>query len=154
MWHQGAKGTELVSWVNLQGRVIRQDFSLMEDHFSWNTHSGLKTGEVSGAAGSRAGPASGLVVPDVSIIAERVLRAAQAIRDYDGDDRYVLHLKRMLELTERGLTETGESTVTTAIEPTAQEPAATKRTHGRPTIALIIAAALLIGGVGVWLFAR
>lgn len=153
VWHQGAKGTELVSWVNTQGRVVRQDFTLIEDHFSWSSRAGLKTGEVSGAPGSKAGPASGLVSPDAAIAAERVQRAAEAIASYDGDDRYVIHLRRMLELTLNGLTENGEQTVTGGSD-AGRLSAAVKRRSQRPVVALVVAAGLLVGGVGVWLFIR
>lgn len=159
VWHQGARGTELVSYVTNEGRVVRQEFSLVGDHFHWTSNKGLTTGAISGAAGSKAGPASGMVVADPQILPERVLRAADAFASYDGDDKYVLHLKRTLELTARGLENTGEATVTRSISDADLSAARAlaeqnSRPRSRLPLAMIAVAVVAVLALAAFVFSR
>lgn len=155
VWHQGAQGAELVSWVRGDGRVMRQDFTLVNDHFQWTSDHGVRTGEVSSGKGSRAGPASGAVTLDDQLSSERVFRAVEALKAWDGDDRYITHLKRLLNLSATGFSMRDESTVTEAraLGPLAAGPpaAAGPRPVLPLALALAAAAAGLLGALIYWL---
>ena len=158
VWHQGQKGAELVSWVRADGRLMRQELILLADHFQWSGDVGLRSGEVSQAPGSKAGPASGNVAADAQLRPDRIFRAVDALSAWDGDDRYVLHIKRVLELTADGLESTGESTVTRAALPPADAQEAPRlrddASGGGLSWPMLLAAALaLIVGAGLLLWA-
>src|SRR5687767_6006444 len=67
VWHQGAKGADLVSWVDVKGHVTRQDFTLIDDHFTWTSAKGLLTGWVEDDTGSKAMKGAAAVFLDPKI---------------------------------------------------------------------------------------
>lgn len=98
IWHQGAKGAELVSWVDAEGRVTRHELCVFEDVLVWERAGGVRTGWLDRARVSGAKPAD-LVNSDAGLPAkaERIQRLARALQGYAGEDRFILHVKRIVE---------------------------------------------------------
>lgn len=98
IWHQGAKGAELVSWVDAEGCVTRHELCVFEDVLVWERGGGVKTGALDRARVSGAKPAD-LVNYDVGLPprAERLGRLAKALQGYAGEDRFILHARRIVE---------------------------------------------------------
>jgi len=103
VWHMCAQGAELLSLVDMEGRLQRQELTLLEDHYAWTSGEGLSTGRVEQGGGSKANPASAIVHTDSQLVPSRLMRAALALETYEGDDRYILHMKRVLALAREGL---------------------------------------------------
>ncbi len=112
VWHMCSLGAELLSLVDLEGRVQRQELSLLEDHYMWTHGEGLRTGWVEQAGGSKANPASAIIHKDPQLVPYRLMRGALALASYEGEDRYILHMKRVLSLAREGL-ELQEASVVT-----------------------------------------
>lgn len=95
VWHRGTKGAELVSWVDEQGRMVRQDFFLFEDVFLWERGGKMRTATSRKATDLSMQPSSEDVVVDTEPEArkQRFERAEAAIGDYVGDDKYLSHLR-------------------------------------------------------------
>ncbi|MFY2563041.1 hypothetical protein ACN469_35935 [Corallococcus terminator] len=102
VWHMGMDGAELMSQVDLDGRVRRQELTLLEDHYMWASGEGVRTGRVE-TEGARASPAAAVVKADPQLVPHRLVRAAQAMGTYTGQDRYILHMQRVLALAREGL---------------------------------------------------
>ncbi len=112
VWHQGAKGADLLSYVNMKGQVVRQEFTLFEDHFIWTPLKGLVTGQVRADRGSLANAASEEIRFDATLSPVRIRTGAGALSRYDGADKYILHIRTVLSLAEEGTEEYGVKTVT------------------------------------------
>jgi len=95
VWHQGTDGADLLTWVNAEGKVVRQEFTLLVDHFVW-TPDGLRTAAVDEVGGSKASEASATVHFDAQVSRERVVVAHAALLSYTGEDKYVLNIRRIL----------------------------------------------------------
>ncbi|NVJ28114.1 hypothetical protein [Myxococcus eversor] len=102
VWHMGMDGAELMSQVDSDGRVRRQELTLLEDHYMWASGEGVRTGRVD-SEGARARPAAAEVKADPQLVPHRLVRAAQAMGTYTGQDRYILHMQRVLALAREGL---------------------------------------------------
>lgn len=116
VWHMCAQGAELLSLVDLEGRVQRQELTLLEDHYVWTSGEGLRTGRVQTGGGSKANPASPIIHTDPQLVPFRLMRAALALESYKGEDRYILHIKRVLALAREGLELREASVVTHSAE--------------------------------------
>ncbi|AKQ69346.1 hypothetical protein A176_006258 [Myxococcus hansupus] len=108
VWHLCPDGAELMSLVDLDGRVRRQELTLLEDHYVWASGEGVRTGHLERAAGARAAAAA-VVQTDPELVPQRLLRAALAMGTYTGQDRYLLHMQRVLALAREGLEMKGGS---------------------------------------------
>ncbi|WP_224248603.1 hypothetical protein [Hyalangium gracile] len=124
VWHMCSQGAELLSLVDLEGRVQRQELTLLEDHYVWTSGEGLRTGRVEVEGGSKAGPASPIVHTDPQLVPLRLMRAAAALETYEGEDRYILHMKRVLALAREGLAMREASSGSPSAEPS-REPGLT-----------------------------
>lgn len=93
VWHRGARHAELVSEIDLSGRVARHEFSLFDDVLIWERGKGFVTGE-STAAGSTRGAAN--VSFDLTTDPERLTRVTQALEPYQGRDRIIHHLRELV----------------------------------------------------------
>ncbi len=91
VWHRGTKDAELVSEIDLDGHVVRHEFTLFTDVVIWERGRGLSTGAVSTVA--RAGDKLEL---DPGLDDVRLRRVSDALRPYAGDDRIIAHLKNLL----------------------------------------------------------
>lgn len=97
VWHQGADGMELLSFIDAAGFLERQDFTFFGEQIVWTRDFGVRTGAVVGDGGSRASGASDLLRLDGVVSHEKLASARGGLRHYDGEDRYVLHLREMLD---------------------------------------------------------
>ncbi|MFP2912363.1 hypothetical protein ACLESD_46550 [Pyxidicoccus sp. 3LFB2] len=102
VWHLCPDGAELLSLVDLDGRVQRQELTLLDDHYIWASGQGVRTGSLERAA-NKARTAAVVVNADPQLVPHRLLRAAQALGTYTGQDRYILHMQRVLALAREGL---------------------------------------------------
>lgn len=109
VWHLSPQGAELLSFVDLEGRVLRQELTLLGEHCVWTSGVGLRTGRVEQDGAARA--EASVVHPDAQPIPARLLRAALALEDYQGEDRYILHIQRVLALARQGFVLAGGASV-------------------------------------------
>ncbi|OJH36146.1 hypothetical protein [Cystobacter ferrugineus] len=107
VWHLSAQGAELLSFVDSEGRVQRQELTLLGEHCVWTSGVGLRTGRVEQVDAARAEASA--VHPDLVPVPERLLRAALALEDYQGEDRYILHIQRVLALARQSLALAGNA---------------------------------------------
>ncbi|MCP3100895.1 hypothetical protein LZ198_18650 [Myxococcus sp. K15C18031901] len=124
VWHLGTQGAELMSLVDTEGRVRRQELTLLEDHYMWASGEGVRTGRVEPGEGEghRAGTASAVVRADPQLVPHRLLRAALALGTYTGQDRYILHIQRVLALAREGLELAGAAQAARAASQRPSEP--------------------------------
>jgi hypothetical protein len=101
VWHLSPQGAELLSFVDREGRVQRQELTLLGEHCVWTSGVGLRTGRVEQEGATRT--ETSVVHPDAEPIPARMLRAALALEAYQGEDRYILHIQRVLALARQGL---------------------------------------------------
>lgn len=100
VWHLSPQGAELMSLVDEDGRVRRQELTLLDEHCIWASGQGVRTGRVESG---EARPVSTEVRADPELVPQRLVRAAQALATYEGQDRYILHMQRVLALAREGL---------------------------------------------------
>ena len=119
VWHLSPQGAELLSFIDDEGRVQRQELTLLGEHCVWMNGVGLRTGRVEQVGAVRT--EASVVHPDSEPVPARLLRAALALEDYQGEDRYILHIQRVLALARQGLVLAGNNTAT--VVPSAPPPA-------------------------------
>jgi hypothetical protein len=107
VWHLSPQGAELLSFVDPEGRVQRQELTLLEEHCVWTSGVGLRTGRIEQEGAMRT--ETKVVHPDAQLVPTRLLRAALALEGYQGNDRYILHIQRVLALARQGLVISGGS---------------------------------------------
>ena len=105
VWHLSTQGAELLSFVDPEGRVQRQELTLLDEHCVWSSGVGLRTGRVEQDGAART--ETSVVHPDAQPVPARLLRAALALEHYQGDDRYIQHIQRVLALARQGLVLSG-----------------------------------------------
>jgi len=104
VWHLCPRGAELMSLVDAEGRVRRQELTLLEDHYVWSSGEGVRTGSLERGSDGRTSTAAVVVVQtDPELVPQRLMRAALAMGTYTGQDRYLLHMQRVLALAREGL---------------------------------------------------
>lgn len=125
VWHLSPLGAELLTLVDASGQVQRQELTLLEDHCMWASGKGLSTGRVERAAPSSSADTS-VVHADERPMPTRLLRAALALEGYRGQDRYILHMQRVLALARQSLVLSGGQApvVAPAAAPVAAPPSA------------------------------
>ena len=111
VWHQG-NDVDLLSQVDGEGKLLRQELTLLGDYFLWTSTAGLRTGTVAGGEGSVVGHSTELVSLDARNSDDRLRAAQQALSEYRGEDRYVLHMRHVLEQMVNGLSSEGEVVIT------------------------------------------
>lgn len=102
VWHLSPQGAELLSLIDDEGRVRRQELTLLDEHCIWASGQGVRTGRVESGEARRP-PVSTEVHADPELVPHRLVRAAQALATYEGQDRYILHMQRVLALAREGL---------------------------------------------------
>jgi hypothetical protein len=121
VWHLSDSGAELLSFVDGEGRVQRQELTLLDEHCVWTSGVGLRTGRVEQEGAARAD--TSVVHPDAQLVPARLLRAALALEHYQGEDRYILHIQRVLALARQGLVLSGGAAAAPAPTPAVSAPA-------------------------------
>ncbi|RKG75529.1 hypothetical protein [Corallococcus terminator] len=127
VWHLSPQGAELLSLIDDEGRVRRQELTLLDEHCIWASGQGVRTGRVE-LGEARRPPVSTEVRADPELVPHRLVRAAQALATYEGQDRYILHMQRVLALAREGLEMSsivaqdpfGSATVTKVMPPARQ----------------------------------
>lgn len=114
VWHLCAEGAELLSFVDTQGRLQRQELTLLGEHCIWTSGGGLRTGRVEQGGNALARTAAAVVHADSDVVPARLLRAAHALASYEGEDRYILHMQRVLALAREGIEMSGANISVTA----------------------------------------
>jgi hypothetical protein len=120
VWHLSSQGVELLSFVDPEGRVQRQELTLLDEHCVWTSGVGLRTGRVEQEGTVRA--EARVVHPDSQPVPARMLRAALALEGYQGEDRYILHIQRVLALARQGLVLSGGASTPPAPAPSPARP--------------------------------
>lgn len=105
VWHLSPQGAELLSFVDPEGRVQRQELTLLDEHCVWTSGVGLRTGRIEHEGAART--ETNVVHPDAQLVPARLLRAALALEGYQGNDRYIQHIQRVLALARQGLVLSG-----------------------------------------------
>ncbi|MBZ4330679.1 hypothetical protein NR800_31265 [Corallococcus interemptor] len=126
VWHLSPQGAELMSLVDEDGRVRRQELTLLDEHCIWASGQGVRTGRVEAG---EARPVSTEVRADPELVPQRLVRAAQALATYEGQDRYILHMQRVLALAREGLemsSVTSPGPLSPGRDPGARETVATR----------------------------
>lgn len=161
VWHQASKGADLFTVVNLSGYVIRQEFVLHDDYFTWQKGVGLRTGSVNESRGIKdVVKASDEVRMDPYPDDERLGRARTALESYSGDDRYLLHVRSVIKLAGQAEAPDELSRVTKArsvIRPEDQVAANAGKSAATAALWPYLAAGSVCGFVLVaviWLFIR
>lgn len=93
VWHRGARHAELISEIDLTGRVARHEFSLFDDVLVWERGRGFVTGATQ-VEGSTRGAAK--VAFDLTTDPERMMRVSAALAPYQGRDRIIHHLRELV----------------------------------------------------------
>lgn len=118
IWHRGAKGADLITYVDSEGKVSRQELFLFEDYFLWDRTNGLRTGvslEKVGSAGARA---SGDIAFDQDAVLrmKRLEHAARALASYTGSDKLIVHAKQAITQAANGKSYEADEQVTRSTE--------------------------------------
>jgi hypothetical protein len=116
IWHRGAKGADLVTYVDSEGRVSRQELFLFEHYFLFDRGNGLRTGVALDKVGSGASRANGDIAFDQDAVLrmKRLAHAAQALGVYDGQDKLIGHAQQILTLAAQGKPYEADDQVTRA----------------------------------------
>ena len=114
IWHRGAKGADLITYVDSEGKVARQELFLFEDYFLFDRGTGLRTGVALDKVGSAGARASGDIAfdQDASLRKKRLEQAAVALAPYAGEDKLIGHVKQIVTLAAQGRSVELEETVT------------------------------------------
>lgn len=104
IWHRGAKGADLITYVDKDGRVTRQELFLFEDYFLFDRQAGLRTGVALDKVGSAGARASGDIAfdQDAQLRMKRLENAAKALAVYAGADKLIGHAKQVLAAAATG----------------------------------------------------
>lgn len=118
IWHRGARGADLVTYVDSDGKVTRQELFLFEDYFLFDRTAGLRTGVALDKVGSAGARASGDIAFDQDAVLriKRLEHAAQALAPYAGSDKLIGHAKQVITLASQGRTFDSDETVTRAAD--------------------------------------
>lgn len=119
VWHLSPQGAELMSLVDEDGRVRRQELTLLDEHCIWASGQGVRTGRVEAG---EARPVSTEVRADPELVPQRLVRAAQALATYEGQDRYILHMQRVLALAREGLEMSSVTSPEHLADPSSRNP--------------------------------
>ncbi len=104
IWHRGAKGADLITYVDRDGKVTRQELFLFEDYFLFDRQAGLRTGVNLDKVGSAGARASGDIAfdQDAQLRMKRLEHAAQALAGYQGADKLIGHAKQVVTMAAQG----------------------------------------------------
>lgn len=154
IWHRGAKGAELVSEVDEEGRVVRHELTLFDDHLRWERDKGFEATVVVKEGGHPAMPASATLeaAPGGDPTTPLLERAAGALQGYRGDDRIIAHLRELVMLTMKGrgmFRDLGEVTRNAIEARKALPPEPAPRRGPGPAVMIAVIGGLLLVIVGL-----
>ncbi len=96
IWHRASRNAELVSWVDADGRVVRQELMLFDDVLIWERGAELKTGAIVTGTGRANKPSDSMTLDD-SVVEERVARFGRGLGAYGGEDRFIAHARDLVK---------------------------------------------------------
>ncbi|MFT3836118.1 MAG: hypothetical protein QM723_03860 [Myxococcaceae bacterium] len=149
IWHRGAKGADLVTWIDTLGKVTRQELYLFEDCLVWEKGVGLRTGAQQEPLGTKPAPEPIAIAFDPEHDKARLKRARSGLNTYAGDDKCIVHARQLVNQATRGEPEdelpSASKTLTPASAITAVNP--------RPVWiwAVAVGAGALLVATGLWL---
>ncbi|MEW6430346.1 MAG: hypothetical protein AB1730_02455 [Myxococcota bacterium] len=114
IWHRGSKGAALVSEVDGEGSVLRQELTLFDEQLTWERDRGFRGG--AGAVkegGAAANPAAAVLESAQGAPTPMLERAAGALGGYRGEDKLIAHLRELVVAAVKGrapFSEPGEVT--------------------------------------------
>ncbi len=112
IWHRASRNAELVSTVDAEGRVLRQELMLFDDVVIWERAGGLKTGVMLPTVGSRASKPSDSINLDEAVAGDRVSRMSRGLAAYAGDDRFITHVRELVKPLATAAVEFGQPIIT------------------------------------------
>lgn len=149
IWHRGAKGADLVTWIDTLGKVTRQELYLFEDCLVWEKGVGLRTGQHQELLGAKLTPEPGAIAFDSEHDKARLKRARSGLNTYAGDDKCIVHARQLVNQATRGEPEDELPLASKTITPASAITAVNPRPAWIWAVA-VAAGALLIAG-GLWL---
>lgn len=114
VWHQGSKGCELLSTVDLGGHIEEQELTLFKEVIYWRHGDKLKTGKL---VGNEDVSSRGNILWDAEPAAVRLDRCRKAFDGYTGADPYLIHIRDAVAATLAGLEWDEHRVVTTPSRP-------------------------------------
>jgi hypothetical protein len=103
VWHQGDEGVEVLSFVDAEGRVLRQECYLGHEAVVWQTDRPLNTAAVQGSARGAGIARSELLVNDERPRASVMRAALELLRAAPANDLYLKHLRDIVDSSVQGL---------------------------------------------------
>jgi hypothetical protein len=155
VWHQAGDEVEVISFVDAEGKVTRQECHLSGTLVIWRAGLQVSTGAVATAA-RRGVAASEGIVPDANPNADAVAQALTLLEALPPGDRYLDHLRAELDLAAQGLETHDADTVTTMSQRPALPPApGAPERRKATTLALGAAVLVVVLGCAVgWMLLR
>lgn len=98
IWHRGGGDSDLVSWVQADGKLIKQQLVLFDDVILWQHGRLVRTGRVERPGEVLAAPQLVDTKLDAALDKARLQRLRTAVDGYQGGDHYIEHLIRVLGL--------------------------------------------------------
>ncbi len=96
IWHRASKNAELVTWVDAEGRVLRQELMLFDDIVIWERGAGVKTGTVVEGNFRTQRPSDSMTLDDV-VDQTRLTRMTRGLAAYGGADRFIAHVRELIK---------------------------------------------------------
>lgn len=158
VWHQGDGKTEVISFVDAGGEVMRQECYLEGSVVAWQVDKPLVTGRVQGEKSG-----GDTIAPDAQLSGSTVLNAVALLDGTDLEDKYLQHFRAVLRLAAQRLPAQGldPSEVAALRRVTADQPvirpeelAAHQAKRATPWLPWAIAAAAVATALAGYLAAR
>jgi hypothetical protein len=168
-----APGVDLISRVDGDGKVERQELFFFGDYLLWTRTSGLKsgvapTGTVEQLVTRGGGPATGISFDsDDAVTAERLAGVVEALKGYSGDDRLIDHAKQLFVVAAEGkpftsglvVTRTEHALTLEALRAAAEDSGkreAEQRATAQKAVLVVFGLAMLIGASAIvlWIVTR
>lgn len=173
LFHRSAHGVDLISRVDGDGKVERQELFLFDDYLIWNRSGGLKggvaqKGTVDQMVARGGGPAIGITFDtDAQVMAQRLSTAAEALATYTGNDRLVEHAKQLFLRSAQGeafasnlvVTRTEHALTLEAIKAAAEDSGrreAHQRAKAQRAVLIVFGVGMLLGisAIVLWIVTR
>ncbi len=153
IWHRANRNAELVTEVDADGRVLRQELMLFDDILVWDRAGGLKTGVVVPTVGSRVLKPSDSVTLDEAVAEDRVSRMSRGLAAYGGDDRFISHIRELVQPLAAAI-DFGHPVITRSSNEILKHieesrPGVAKPTSRAPVLAMVIGLVLLLLAVAL-----
>jgi hypothetical protein len=155
VWHQGEGGAEVISFVDPDGRVTRQELYLDDRVAVWRPSAPISSGRLARADSATDAEA---VLPDATLHVPTLHDAVALLDGYQGDDKYLAHLRTAVRAGVDSLNEPDLDEVTGFVRRVTDERP--RPVLGQPSAGLglkpmiWVIGALLAGGVAAWLLVR